>query len=69
VLGKNIYLGLFADEAEAALAYDAAACERFGEFAQTNFSPKMPCVSVPPASTIGQLESIVEALLLHQRGG
>jgi hypothetical protein len=34
---KAIYLGLYADEMEAALAYDCAARELHGEFARLNF--------------------------------
>jgi hypothetical protein len=34
---KNIYLGMFSDEIEAAKAYDTAARLYFDEFACTNF--------------------------------
>lgn len=35
--GKVLYLGAFADEADAARAYDQAALTHFGEYARTNF--------------------------------
>lgn len=37
VLGKKIHLGCYSDKEDAARAYDAAAREHFGEFAQLNF--------------------------------
>lgn len=36
--GINYNLGYFHDQREAALAYDHAAIEMFGEFARTNFT-------------------------------
>ncbi len=49
---KTKYLGTFGDEVAAALAYDSAAREHFGEFARCNFPSKKPCVSCIPASII-----------------
>jgi len=39
--GKNIFIGYFDDEKEAAMAYDAKAKELFGEFAAPNFPDKI----------------------------
>lgn len=46
---KKYHLGVYADEIEAALAYDTAARYHFGEFACCNFPPKKPCVNSAPA--------------------
>lgn len=40
VNGKNLYIGQFNSEIEAATAYDAAALVHFGEFADLNFKAK-----------------------------
>jgi hypothetical protein len=40
VHGRTRYLGMFRDEVQAAQAYDMAAREHFGQFAQCNFSGK-----------------------------
>jgi HNH endonuclease/AP2 domain len=40
--GKRIFLGRFADEIEAALAYDRAALELYGAIAYVNFGEEVP---------------------------
>ena len=54
--GKSKFLGMFADELEAALAYDAAAREFHGEFSLCNFRLKKPCIGIPLASTVSAEE-------------
>jgi hypothetical protein len=43
--GKSKFLGMFTDELDAALTYDSAAREHFGEFACCNFPLKKPCTN------------------------
>jgi len=38
--GKQHYLGAYKSEEEAAMAYDQAAKQRFGEYARLNFAPQ-----------------------------
>ena len=47
--GKSKFLGMFINELDAALAYDAPARENFGEFALCNFPPKKPRIASAPA--------------------
>jgi AP2-like factor, euAP2 lineage len=48
VRGKNLFLGLFTDEVEAATVWDEAARGNWGEFAFQNFpSDKEGCVTAP----------------------
>jgi len=50
VNGKLRYLGIFADEADAASAYDAAARKHFGEFARLNFPTETEQSAHTPAT-------------------
>jgi hypothetical protein len=50
-LGKH--LGRFTDEIDAALAYDSAARETFGEFALCNFPAAKPCIDSVPGLDFG----------------
>ena len=62
VNGKTLYLGKFRDETEAALAYDTAARESFGAFANCNF-PEGTTVS----GTIASIEAAADERLLYDR--
>lgn len=61
VAGKLKYLGLFVDRVEAALAYDRAALQYFGQFACLNNvqgPPRPPVVEVPKSTLEPQLKAV-----------
>ena len=70
VRGKNLFLGLFTGEVEAATAWDHAARECWGEFAFQNFpSEKVDCVTVPvPAEHVRRKRKHRQKVTSEYRG-